>query len=117
MADDNSRPGGHPKNTEGSDNEQNAAEILREAADIVQGDRETHGEAVENHRHIADLINALFSDKLNEDFQAHEVADLMVLVKMSRRYKGTAKPDHRRDVAGYTGIAHACELADGVHEE
>jgi len=97
-----------------SGTQKDAGELLEDAADTVTQDRDTHGEAVENHEHIADFWTTLFEGKLKEgeEIEAHEVADAMVLVKLSRRYTGELTRDHRKDIAGYTGIAWACEMFD-----
>jgi hypothetical protein len=90
-----------------SENERVAKDVPQDAAEIL-GKRGTHGEAVENHRHIADMWSAYLGIAIS----AAEVANMMVLMKQSRDYLGDVERDHSVDQCGYSGIAWACQVAD-----
>jgi hypothetical protein len=80
-------------------------EITEEASEIVSEDRpDTHGDAYENHRHIADLWSAF----LGTEIEAWEAAVMMTMVKASRAKTGDTERDHFRDIAGYADVAYAC---------
>jgi hypothetical protein len=85
------------------------ARSVPEQASEVLADRASHGGAIENHRHIA----ALWSAYLGTEVTARNVADMMVLVKMSRASTGQVIEDHFIDYCGYAGIAWACAVAEG----
>ena len=83
-----------------------AEEICRRAADLVGGDRaRQHGQPQAAHMRIA----ALWSAYLDLPITAHDVAILMVLLKVGRTSTGSLNLDDYVDVAGYAGIA--AELA------
>jgi hypothetical protein len=94
-----------------------AAGLLEDTADLVADDRDTHGDAVENQQHIAEAWtwylrgHGLLSDA--EILTGADVARMMMLVKLSRGAVGEYDIDHDRDVAGYAGIAAACEVHTG----
>lgn len=90
-----------------------AAAVAEDAAATVR-DRASHGDAVSNHRHIAEMWSAY----LGVEISARNVADMMIHVKQSRAQTGQVIRDHYVDVDGYGGIAYACAVADGeVGEE
>lgn len=98
-----------------------AQALLQDVGNLVNDSRDTHGDAVENQEHIAsgwtwylkgkDLID---SDK---EITGGDVGRMMGLLKMSRTSVGDYDIDHDRDVAGYAGIAAACEVSRGISEE
>lgn len=94
-----------------------AAGLLRDTGDLVDDDRDTHGDAVENQQHIADAWTWYLQGKgllpNNEQIKADDVAVLMGLLKMSRHAVGEKDVDHMRDVAGYAGIGVACMVYQG----
>jgi len=116
---------GHPQSGDAM-----AAALLNDTAELVNDDRDTHGDAVENQQHIADAWTwYLRGQGLLDDGDAvmgDDVAALMTLVKLSRHAVGDRDMDHMRDVAGYAGIGGACmvdrgaapadELARGAYE-
>lgn len=95
-----------------SEAEGTAQSVPREAAETL-AQRSTHGEAVENHRHIASGWTWVLKDKLDSDITAREVAVCMQMVKLSRSITGQVVKDHDVDVCGYAGIAWACAVVDG----
>lgn len=94
----------------------NAGDMLREAADIVQGARNTtHGDKERSFQAIASLWNAYLKQRPAGPegvITAHDVAWMMVLMKMARSHHGTANRDHFVDAAGYAAIAG--EIAMGA---
>lgn len=107
-----------------------AASLLHDTADLVNDDRDTHGDAVENQQHIAAgwtwYLRGQGVLEADECIDGTDVAFMMALVKMSRHCVGTFDVDHLRDTAGYAGIGAACavdrgaadrdELARGAYE-
>lgn len=83
--------------------------FLAEARSIVGQRDDTHGDVRENHEQIA----ALWSDYLGVEIAPHEVAELMVLVKLSRIQSGSPDRDHFVDIAGYAAIAGHLALGGG----
>ncbi|MBL8582813.1 MAG: hypothetical protein JNL61_11380 [Rhizobiaceae bacterium] len=80
----------------------NAAEICRQAADLVSGDRkDTHGDTTRNHQNIARLWSAYLDVPVTPD----QVAMMMVLLKVARTKSGAFNIDDFRDMAGYAGCA------------
>lgn len=98
-----------------------AVEILNTAANLVGGDRaKTHGDKVGNHTKIANLWNAYISNKypalaLPHPFDATDVAQMMILLKIARTQSGgTHNPDNYVDAAGYAGVAGECAKIERV---
>jgi hypothetical protein len=94
-----------------------AATVLEDVAELVSSDRDTHGDAVTNQEHIADgwtwyLRGQGLIDE-DEEVTGGDVGRMMGLLKMSRTAVGTFDVDHDRDLAGYAGIAAACEFYRG----
>ena len=98
--------------------EPTAGSILREAADIVDGQRnKTHGVRERSFQAIADFWNVYLSHRneavrIDYDLtEAHcilsaiDVAEMMVLLKVARQLTGEPIADHYVDQAGYAGVA------------
>ena len=84
-----------------------AKEMLEEAIELVDGDRETtHGSMYKNHQNIARLWNGYLHDK--ETLTASDVANMMELLKIARRKLGVFNPDDYVDGAGYAAVAFEC---------
>ena len=86
-----------------------AGEVLRKAADLVDGPREhDHGEKQASFEGIARTWNAYLENKwkrtLDSPINAVDVAQLMVLLKMTRPQFGAYSEDHALDQCGYSGI-------------
>ncbi len=94
-----------------------AATLLRDTADLVNDDRDTHGDAVVNQQHIAQgwtwYLRGLGVLGPDESLAGDDVGAMMSVVKMSRHSTGEKDIDHMRDIAGYGGIGGACLVADG----
>ena len=84
-----------------------AKEMLEEAIELVDGDRETpHGSMYKNHQNIARLWNGYLHDK--DTLTAQDVANMMELLKIARRKLGVFNPDDYKDGAGYASVALEC---------
>lgn len=80
----------------------NAYAIISAAAKLVHGDRaKTHGNKALNHKNIAVLWSAYTEHMIN----AHDVAIMMVLLKVARTKTGELNADDYIDIVGYAGIA------------
>tara|TARA_R100000951_G_scaffold21510_1_gene17911 strand:+ start:7605 stop:7880 length:276 start_codon:yes stop_codon:yes gene_type:complete len=84
------------------------ADVPIEAAGLIEGDRnQEYGDPREMHQRAADIYNAYRGAMLT----AHDVAMLLLSVKLARL---AHMPDHRDsyvDICGYAGIAY--EIASG----
>mgnify|MGYP000381944829 CR=1 FL=1 len=79
--------------------------ILDQAKQIVMQDRNLdYGSPEDNFRDIADLWNTYLSSGNWEERQLepHDVAVMMILVKISRLKTSPSKEDHWVDIAGYS---------------
>lgn len=91
----------------------NAGDIVREAAALVDGDRQnSHGDKRQNHDCIAAVWNGILEARRisgrPDMLDAHDVANLMEGLKIARRYTGAFNPDDYVDAAGYAGVAYEC---------
>lgn len=86
-----------------------AEAIATAAAGLVGGDRSrTHGEKTANHQAIADMWNGFLRGMGNaprHPLEAHDVANMMEILKIARRYTGAFNPDDYIDGAGYSCVA------------
>jgi hypothetical protein len=81
--------------------------VLQEAERLINGDRQqTYGNTSESFDRIADLWGAY----LNDNLTGLDVANLMILLKVSRT-KGTFHRDSYVDIGGYAG------LGEKIHQE
>ena len=77
-------------------------EILSEATRLVGTDRQKdYGDKVKNHKNIARLWSAY----LDTPVTAHDVAIMMVLLKIARTKLGAISKDTYIDMAAYGAIA------------
>ena len=77
-------------------------EFLSEATRLVGIDREKdYGDKVHNHNNIARLWSAYLDTKI----EAHDVAVMMVLLKIARTKLGKVSKDTYIDMAAYGAIA------------
>ena len=93
-----------------------AAEICTDAANLVGGDRQvTHGDKAINFQNTADAWNAILRAKARRlgwpthgsfvTVDALDVANMLEVFKVARRYSGTHNLDDYIDGAGYAGCA------------
>ena len=77
-------------------------EILSEAVRLSGTDRQKdYGDKIENHDNIARLWSAYLGIKI----EAHDVALMMVLLKMARTKLGAVSKDTYIDMSAYSAIA------------
>lgn len=92
--------------------------IFSDAINAIFDDRfKTHGDFSHQHERAAALWTAYLNGK--QEVSAHDVAVMMVLLKISRIREGGHSHDHYVDMAGYTFIAHKLKesSSDDVPEE
>ena len=87
-----------------------AEDIAKKAAELVSGDREKqHGDKLLDFTAIADLWNGFFRLRKSvggkETLDAHDVGNMMELLKIARRYTGDFNVDDYVDGAGYSACA------------
>lgn len=76
--------------------------ILYEAESIVNGERNSaYGDPEDNFKKIA----GLWSSYTGHDYSAHDVAIMMILLKVARTQSGTGSMDNYVDIAGYSACA------------
>lgn len=79
--------------------------ILAEADSVVNGGRDQqYGQPEDNFA----LIGRLWSDYLGVEIKAHDVAALMMLLKVARVKTAPDKEDHWVDIAGYAACGFDC---------
>ena len=77
-------------------------EILKEANELIAGDRhKDYGDKVKNHTNIAKLWSAYKDTEIT----AHDVAIMVVLLKIARTKLGEVSKDTYIDMSAYGAIA------------
>jgi len=85
----------------------NRDEALIEAGKLISGDRkQAYGDAGESFRRIASMWSAYLGKRLATDISSVDVANMMVLLKVSRA-SHKPKDDDFVDIIGYAALA--CE--------
>lgn len=85
-----------------------AVKICNKAAELVSGERnKTHGDKTRQHSCAAEYWSTYLSRRLKTPIRidAHDVAMLSLLLKISRIQSGEHNPDNYVDMAGYAGCA------------
>ena len=85
-------------------NVEEAGKLAAEVGSILSERNGTHGDPVENHDHIASMWTAYLGDVLGRPINGSEVADMMILLKLSRKKVGGMDIDHYQDAIGYAAI-------------
>jgi len=84
-------------------------DMLNEAADLVDGDRNAqYGDPRQDFQRTATMWSAY----LDADVQPHDVAALMVILKVSRIRWSPTKRDSWVDLAGYAACGWHCAMPD-----
>lgn len=86
--------------------------VLDQATQLVTKDRaEAHGNAYEQHALAAKFWNVFLSgrNKLASPIYPHEVAQMMLLLKVSRNVIGAFNPDTFVDQAGYAALSYVLQ--------
>jgi hypothetical protein len=86
------------------------AQILEEAMEIITVDRNTsYGSPENNFFTIAELWNNyITSIATHRQLNSHDVAVMMILVKVARIATSPDKRDHWVDIAGYAACGGEC---------
>ena len=83
--------------------------LLKEAIELTSNDRhKDYGNPVTNHRHIAQIFNAITGHNIT----ARDVALLHTCTKLSRGQVSPKKKDHYIDRMAYAGIEYECAMAE-----
>ena len=100
---------GTPKHVIEKEIKENRIALLQEAMELTGGDRAVdYGDAVDNHRHIAKIFNAITGHNLT----ARDIALLHTCTKLSRGQTSPTKRDHYVDRMAYAGIEYECVIAE-----
>ena len=84
----------------------NTKDLLTTAMQLVGGDRhKDYGDKVKNHKNIAKLWSA-YKDV---EITSHDVAIMMVLLKIARTKLGAVSSDTYIDGSAYMSIAGECK--------
>lgn len=81
----------------------NKEDIVKKAIDIVTtGERNlSYGKPEDNFQRIANLWNGYFASRKEGEIQSHEVALLMILMKIARLINTPVHEDSMVDIVGY----------------
>lgn len=88
--------------------------VLEEAANLIDGDRNiTYGPPTQNFQNISEFLTTRLKHKLKpgERITAHDVADIMILLKLARNIAQT-KRDNAVDIAGYAACGWEAHIAE-----
>lgn len=89
------------------------SEILEEAISLINGDRNVdYGDPVDDFSTTASLWQTYLARTIEArgglNLQAHDVAVMMILLKVARISWTPNKKDHWADIAGYDGCGWDC---------
>ena len=89
------------------------SEILQEAISLINGDRHVdYGDPVDDFTTTASLWQTYLARTMDAreglDLRAHDVAIMMILLKVARISWTPEKRDHWADIAGYDGCGWDC---------
>ena len=91
----------------------NTKEFLQEATKLSSEQRQKdYGDKVNNHKNIARLWSAYLDTKI----EAHDVAVMMVLLKIARTKLGAISKDTYIDMAAYSAIAGEIKFKEPKEE-
>ena len=103
------------------------SDIAATAANLISGDRNaTHGDARQNHLNIGALWIAYLERRFPAagrlHLTAHDVMQMMALLKIARTMAGRHNPDDYVDAVGYLSLAggeaeRIAALASGIKTE
>jgi hypothetical protein len=86
-----------------------AGTIAQKATDLVGGDRKTaYGDVTTGLAKVADIWNGILDAAGKapaEPLNGHDVAQLMVGLKIARAYTGPFRADNYIDAAGWAAVA------------
>lgn len=80
--------------------------VLETASSLINGDRaDQYGNAHDTHQRIANMWNTLVFRDPGSRIEAHDVALMMICVKLVRAAKNPGYADSYIDIAGYAALA------------
>lgn len=90
------------------------ASALNEARELICGDRNnSYGPPTQDFQRSADALNAYgYRGPDGRDLQAHDVAIMIMAVKLSRLMWTPQKRDSWVDIAGYAGCGYECAIEE-----
>ena len=92
-----------------SEQKEYRVDLLKEAIKVTSTDRnKDYGNPINNHRHIAQIFNAITGHRLT----ARDVALLHTCTKLSRGQVSPKKKDHYVDRMAYAGIEYECAMEE-----
>lgn len=86
----------------------NTSEILQTANSILSEREATHGNHTQNFKRISQMWSAYLSMNITPS----DVANMMVLLKVSRIASGNANIDNYVDICGYASISGVLSSAE-----
>jgi hypothetical protein len=91
----------------------NRTDVLTEADSLVNGDRnDTYGDPIDDFATTAEMwttyIRRIFDRRQNYELKPHDVAAMMMLLKVSRLTWSPEKRDHWVDAIGYGACGWDC---------
>jgi hypothetical protein len=82
--------------------------LLKDAATIIMGDRNAqYGDPTQDFARTATMWQT-YLDGIDRELEPHDVAVMMILLKVSRLAWSPNKRDHWLDIAGYAGCGFEC---------
>lgn len=85
------------------------AKLLDEAKHLIVGDRNNqYGPPTQDFRRSADALNALGFRAPSGELMPHDIAILVMVIKLSRLMWMPDKSDSWLDIAGYAGCGWEC---------
>lgn len=96
-------------------------EILNEAINLINGDRNNdYGDPVDDFQTTADFWQVYLSRTMTArgelNLRPHDVAVMMMLLKVARISWTPQKKDHWADIAGYDGCGWDCVMRQDENE-
>ena len=90
------------------------ASALDEARELITGDRNnSYGPPTQDFKRAADILNAMeYRGTGGRRLEPHDVALMVMAVKMSRLVWTPGKRDSWVDIAGYAGCGYECAVEE-----
>jgi hypothetical protein len=98
----------------------NRSQVLAEANELINGDRNNqYGEPTDDFRKTADLWSVYLTSvaKAPVTLLPHDVAVLMMMLKVSRIAWSPNKRDNWTDLAGYAACGWDCVVAESLNDD
>ena len=94
------------------------SDVLREAERLITGDRNNqYGPPDQDFRRSAEAFNAYgYRGPDGRPIQPHDIALLVILIKISRLMWTPDKRDSWADIAGYVGCGFECAVIEAAEK-